>query len=184
MDRQCQNSSTKISDTCVACKRRQAHVGEQKMADLSLDRITPDKPPFTYVGVDCFCPFPIRRGRTEVKRYGVLYTCLMVRAVHIEVAHNLDTDSFLNSFRRFNARRRPSEMIGSDNGGNFVSGECELNRLCQRMEPGENCRYHTSEKCPMGIQPSMRVPPWRPMGALHKDNKIGLKRTGQGASTR
>ena len=91
--------------TCVACKRRQAHIGEQKMADLPVDRITPDKPPFTYVGVDCFGPFLIRRGRTEVKRYGVLYTCLVVRAVLIEVAHNLDTDSFLNSFRRFVARR-------------------------------------------------------------------------------
>ena len=115
-------------NTCVVCKRRQAHVGEQKMADLPLDRITPDKPPFTYVGVDCFGPFLIRRGRTEVKRYGVLYTCLVVRAVHIEVAHNLDTDSFLNSFRRFVARRGSPELVRSDNGGNFVSGERELNR--------------------------------------------------------
>ena len=41
-------------NTCIAYKRRQAHIGEQKMADLPLDRITPDKPPFTYVGVDCF----------------------------------------------------------------------------------------------------------------------------------
>ena len=73
-------------------------------------------------------PFLIRRGRTEVKRYGVLYTCLVVRAVHIEVAHNLDTDSFLNSFRRFVARRGSPELIRSDNGGNFVSGERELNR--------------------------------------------------------
>ena len=86
-------------NACVPCKRRQAPVGEQKMADLPFDRITHDKPLFTYVGVDCFGPFLIRRGRTEVKRYGVLYTCLVVRAVHIEVAHNLDTDSFLNSFR-------------------------------------------------------------------------------------
>ena len=115
-------------NACVPCKRRQAPVGEQKMADLPLDRITPDKPPFTYVGVDCFGPFLIRRGRTEVKRYGVLYTCLVVRAVHIEVAHNLDTDSFLNSFRRFVARRGSPELIRSDNGGNFVSGERELNR--------------------------------------------------------
>ena len=29
---------------CVDCKRRQARVGEQKMADLPQDRITPDKP--------------------------------------------------------------------------------------------------------------------------------------------
>ncbi|PFX13582.1 hypothetical protein AWC38_SpisGene22323 [Stylophora pistillata] len=115
-------------NTCVACKRRKALVGEQKMADFSRDRITPDKPPFTNVGVDCFGPFPIRRGRTEVKRYGVLYTFLVVRAVHIEVAHNPDTASFLNSFRRFVMRRGSPEMIMSDNGGNLVSGERELNR--------------------------------------------------------
>ena len=111
---------------CVDCKRRQARVGEQKMADLPQDRITPDKPPFTYVGVDCFGPFLIRRGRSEVKRYGVLYTCLVVRAVHIEVSQSLDTDSFLNSFRRFVARRGAPEQMRSDIGGNFVSGESEL----------------------------------------------------------
>ena len=105
-------------NACVHCKRRQAPVGEQKMADLPLDRITPHKPPFTYVGVNCFGPFLIHRGRTEVKRYGVLYTCLVVRAVHIEVSRNLDTDSFLNSFRRFVARRGSLELIRSDNGGN------------------------------------------------------------------
>ncbi|XP_068720553.1 uncharacterized protein [Montipora capricornis] len=114
-------------NACVPCKRRQAPVGELKMADLPLDRITPDKPPFNYVGVDCFGPFLIRRGRTEGKRYGMLYTCLVVRAVHIEVAHNLDTDSFLNSFRRFVARIGSPELIRSDNGSNFVSGERELN---------------------------------------------------------
>ena len=53
----------------VYCKKRQARVGEQKMANLPKDRITPDRLPFTYVGVDCFGPFLIRRGRSEVKRY-------------------------------------------------------------------------------------------------------------------
>ena len=43
------------------------------------------------------------------------------------VAARLDTDLFLNSFRRFVARRESLELIRSDNGGNFVSGECELN---------------------------------------------------------
>ena len=124
-------------NTCVPCRRRQAHVGEQKMTDPPLARITPDKPPFTYVGVDCFGPFLIRRGRATVKRYGVLYTCLVVRAVHIEVAQNLDTDSFLNSFRRFVARRGSPELIRSDNGGNFVSGECELNRSIKEWNQGK-----------------------------------------------
>ena len=95
----------KSLNTCFDCRRRQAPVGEQKMADLPKDRITPDKPPFSFVGVDCFGPFIVRRGRSMVKRYGVLYTCLTVRAIHIAVVHSLDTDCFINSMRRFIARR-------------------------------------------------------------------------------
>ncbi|KAK3745211.1 hypothetical protein QZH41_004250 [Actinostola sp. cb2023] len=96
------------------------------MASLPADRITPSKPPFIYVGVDCFGPFEVRRGRTHVKRYGVLFTCLTLRAVHIEVASTLDTESFINAMRRFTARRGLPIEMRSDNGGNFVKGEREL----------------------------------------------------------
>jgi len=73
---------------CFDCKRRQAPLGEQQMADLPTDRVTPEKPPFTFVGVDCFGPFVVRRGRSLVKRYGVLFTCLSVRTIHLEVAQS------------------------------------------------------------------------------------------------
>ena len=52
----------------------------------------------------------------------------MVRAIHIEVVHSLDTDSFINSLRRFMARRGSPERIRTDNGSNFVSGEADLRR--------------------------------------------------------
>ena len=55
------NSLKEIQRHCVDC-RRQAAVGEQKMADLPEHRVTPDKPPFTFVGVDCFGPFLIKRA--------------------------------------------------------------------------------------------------------------------------
>lgn len=116
----------KSLDDCVNCKRRQAPVGQQKMADLPEDRVTPDKPPFTFVGVDCFGPFLVRRGRSMVKRYGVLFTCLTLRAIHIEVIHSLDTDSYVNTMRRFIVRRGDPEEMRSDNGSNFVSAEREL----------------------------------------------------------
>ena len=99
---------------------------EQKMASLPKDRVTPDKPPFTYTGVDCFGPFDVRRGRGKAKRYGVIFTCLTLRAIHIEVANSLDTESFINALRRFIARRGRPEEMRSDNGGNFVKGEREL----------------------------------------------------------
>ena len=70
----------KIID-CFDCRRRQSPVGEQRMADLPKSRVTPCKPPFTYTGVDCFGPFNVRRGRSQVKRYGVIFTYLAVRAI-------------------------------------------------------------------------------------------------------
>ena len=75
------------------------------MADLPADRATPSKPPFSFVGVDCFSPFWVKRARSQVKRYGVLLTCLATRAILLEVAQSMDTDSFVNSMRRFIARR-------------------------------------------------------------------------------
>ena len=93
------------------------------MADLPSDRVTPDKPPFSFVGVDCFGPFIVKRGHSLEKRYGVIFTCLSIRAIHIEVAHSMDTDSFVNALRRFMARRGKPELIRSDNATNFTSRE-------------------------------------------------------------
>lgn len=111
---------------CFQCKKRQAPVREQKMANMPRDRTTPDKPPFTFVGVDCLGPFLVRRGRTTVKRYGVLFTCMAIRAIHIEGVHSLDTDSSLNSMFRFIASRGVPQEVRSNNDGNFVRGEKEL----------------------------------------------------------
>lgn len=115
-----------ILNNCVSCRKRQAHAAEQKMASLPADRVTPRKPPFTFTGVDCFGPIEVKRGRTTVKRYGIIFTCLNLRAIHLEVANSLDTDSFINALRRFIARRGKPDEIRSDNGGNFVKGEREL----------------------------------------------------------
>ena len=115
-----------VLSKCVSCRRRQALLCSQKMADLPEDRVTPDKPPSTSVGIDCFGPFQVRRRRSLVKRYGVIFTCLAIRAVHIEIALSLDTDSFLLALRRFIARRGQVEVIHSDNGKNFTSGDREV----------------------------------------------------------
>ena len=116
----------RVISKCVSCRQCQGPVCEQKMADLPVDRLTPYQPVFTSVSIDCFGPFQVRRGRSLVKRYGVIFTCLAIRAVHIEVAHSLDTNSFLMAIRRFIARRGQVKEIRSDNGTNFTSGEREL----------------------------------------------------------
>ena len=92
------------------------------MADLPEERITPS-PPLTYCGVVYFGPFLIKQGRKEVKRYGVLFTCLASQAVHIETADSLETDSFMNTLRRFVNRRGPVREIRSDQGTNIVGAK-------------------------------------------------------------
>ena len=109
--------------SCFDCRRRQTPVNEQKMADLPQDRVTAGLPPFSNVGVDFFGPFMVKQGRRQVKRYGCIFTCLAIRAVHIEVTHSLDTDSFIDALQGFMARRGRPVLVRSDNGGNFVCGE-------------------------------------------------------------
>ena len=116
----------RVLKDCSHCKIRQAQPMTQRMADLPSDRITPCQPPFTYVGVDLFGPFTVKRGRSILKRYGCLFTCLAVRAIHIEVVETLETDSFLNALQRFVCRRGQVRMIRSDNGTNFVGAAKEL----------------------------------------------------------
>ena len=111
---------------CLICKRRSASPMQQMMADLPADRITPEKPPFAHVGIDCFGPFMVKRGRSQEKRYGCIFTCLVTRAVHIEVLHSLETDSFIDALQRFISRRGRPEIIRSDNGTNFKGGQREL----------------------------------------------------------
>ena len=111
---------------CVICRRSQVSLCQQKMADLPEDRIQPGRPPFTSVGLDFFGPFQVLRGHSLVKRYGIIFTCLVIRAVHIEVAFSLDTDSFLLALRRFITKRGQVKEICSDNATDFASGEQEL----------------------------------------------------------
>ena len=96
------------------------------MANLPEERLIADHPPFTFVGVDLFGPLLVKQGRSQLKRCGVLFTCFITRAVHIEVAHILDTSSFIQSLRRFVARRSQVLELQSDNGSNFVGAEHEL----------------------------------------------------------
>ena len=111
------------------------------MADLPPDRIISDQPPFTNVGVDCFGPFMVKRGRGLIKRYGMLFTCLAVRAIHIEVVQNLEADSFINALRRFIARRGKPDEMRSDNGTNFKGGNRDL--IESMREWNQNSKVHT-----------------------------------------
>ena len=115
-----------VKNECVTCRRLYSSPCVQKMADLPEERLLPENPPFSYVGIDCMGPFSVKLGRAEVKRYACVFTCFNCRAVHVEKLDSLDTSSFLSGFRRFIARRGLPIKVWSDNGTNFVGGQNEL----------------------------------------------------------
>ena len=67
-----------------------------------------------------------------MKRYGVLFTCMASRAIHLETASSLTTDSFLNAYRRFVCHCSPVQQVRSNQGTNFAGAKNELEAaLCE-----------------------------------------------------
>ena len=131
---------------CVICRKLRAPLVQQKLADLPEDRVEP-APPFTYSAVDYFGPFLLKEGRKEIKRYGVLFTCMASRAIHIETANTLETDSFINALRRFQAERGPIRQLRSDRGTNFVGAQRELQEALSEMDEDKIRNTLLEENC-------------------------------------
>jgi len=122
-----------VQSSCMKCKINNARPNPPQMAPLPLSRVVKAQHPFFYTGVDYFGPIEVTVGRRHEKHYGVLFTCLSTRAVHLEVAHSLSTESCVMAIQRFISRRPcPSEMF-SDNGTNFVGTDKELRNAIKSL---------------------------------------------------
>ncbi|CDW59883.1 hypothetical protein TTRE_0000822701 [Trichuris trichiura] len=124
----------RILNPCLKCKRLYAFPKTPRMAALPKFRLTPGLPAFTHCGVDYFGPFEVNSFRRMVKRWACLFTCLATRAVHLEVAYTLDTDSFLSVLFRFEQRRGTPAAYWSDNGTNIVGAKREIQECIQRLD--------------------------------------------------
>ncbi|XP_037818591.1 uncharacterized protein LOC119608296 [Lucilia sericata] len=120
---------SKTTSNCNICKIRRAVPVAPFMGSLPSDRLTPYVRPFTYTGVDYFGPINVTVGRRHEKRWVALFTCLTIRAVHLEVAYDLSTDACILCIRNFINRRGTPLKIRSDNGKNFVGVNQEAQRF-------------------------------------------------------
>ncbi|XP_053692417.1 uncharacterized protein LOC128740870 [Sabethes cyaneus] len=121
----------KVAKHCLTCRLAKANPRPPPMAPLPKQRLTPYVRPFTYVGVDYFGPLFVKVGRQVVKRWVALFTCMTVRAIHLEVVHNLSTESFVMAVRRFIARRGAPAEFFSDNGTCFGGANKQLQNEIQ-----------------------------------------------------
>jgi hypothetical protein len=99
-----------------------------------------------YTGVDLFGPYSVTVGRRTEERYGVLFTCLVVRAIHIEVANGTSTEAFFLCLRNFLNRRGRVAEIWSDNGKNFVGCSRVLNKSLKEYPADEEVALELAKR--------------------------------------
>ena len=131
---------------CAGCRRQRRPVEEQKMADLPPERVE-SSPPFSSVGMDCFGPFTTKDGRKEHNRYGLLFTCLSSRAIHIEMLPDMTTDSFILGLRCFIAIRGAVSIIRCDQGTNFVGANNEFKASMKQLDTAKLSSYLAKKQC-------------------------------------
>lgn len=100
-----------IIHNCVICRKLRGRLQTQRMANLPADRLSTE-PPFTNVGIDVFGPWSVvtrrtRGGSADSKCWAVIFVCLSVRAVHIELIESMSTSSFINALMTIFLYPRP-----------------------------------------------------------------------------
>jgi transposase len=129
------NLLSSIRSHCRECRATRAQPYEQRIATLPKYRFEQPLGAFSKVGLDFAGPFELKVGRAirRKKHYILLFTCLQVRAVHLEVTPAMDTNAVVLAFSRFiSIRGMPTEFL-SDNWSTFVSKDKELENWVRNL---------------------------------------------------
>ena len=124
---------------CTICQRAEGHPFKMpKMPPWPKERVT-EALPFQYTGLDYFGPLfikdfsPASNGPcpTYKKVWVYLFTCMVVRAIHLELVEDMLTDQFLLCFRQFISRCGIPRQIISDNATQFKLAKKVLSKFHQ-----------------------------------------------------
>ncbi|RCN29253.1 integrase core domain protein [Ancylostoma caninum] len=110
----------KVLNSCMICKKWNAKPYLYPDSP-SLPRVRSTRSrPFENVGIDFAGPFLVRTSPDITAKVWIcLFSCMVTRAVHLELVEGLSAEAFVNSLRRFVARRGAPTAIVSDNATNF-----------------------------------------------------------------
>ena len=120
------NSVNKIVSKCVECQKASKKAKNQKMDDLPSERVT-IAAPFANTGLDVFGDFTVKHaGRGEKKRWALLATCLVTRAIAIYPLTDMTLTSVILALVKMQSQFPSLKKIFSDNGSNFKGANREL----------------------------------------------------------
>lgn len=142
---------------CIACYKTRPRNPQPFMGDIPKCRLQQIKP-FMTTGVDYAGPISLKSSKTRRTVPGQAYICLFVcmttKALHLEVASDLSSETFLMALCRFISRRGPVEQIHSDCGTNFKGAanllqpvdqlihSAEYQNQCQAYLTARNISWH------------------------------------------
>ena len=104
--------------------------------------------PFQFAGLDYLGPIYVRGSHEMKKAWVCLFTCLTVRAVHLEWVMDLIAIQFLSCMKRSVSRRGKLDSVISDNAPQFKFENTTLNqRWRQILTDREVLNYSTYSSC-------------------------------------
>lgn len=109
---------------------------KQIMSELPPERTGPAAP-FEFTTLDLFGPYTVRdtvKRRTQMKVWGVVFSCMASRAVYADIVEDLSTEAFLKVYQRFTAIRGHPRKLWSDQGTNFVGARPLLQELYKYLD--------------------------------------------------
>ncbi|XP_062549050.1 uncharacterized protein LOC134213749 [Armigeres subalbatus] len=137
-----------VVSKCIWCKVNKCRPRTPRMAPLPVERVTSSLRPFSSVGLDYLGPVEVTVGRRKEKRWVAVFTCLAVRAVHLEVVHSLTTESCRMAITRFRSKFGKPSQIFSDNATCFRGANNEMvkmdviNRECAEIVGSSSTAWH------------------------------------------
>ena len=110
--------------------------------------VTANTPPFSYIGIDYLGPLFIKDAvdGSWAKNWVCLFTCLTIRAVHLEVVESMSAGNFLLCVRRFVSRRGTPLLIVSDNASQIKMGSEIMERIWMESTRNEEVQSFMSGK--------------------------------------
>ena len=134
--------------------------------------------PFTNTGVDYVGQLYVKNGGNRKKVWICLFTCIAVRAVHLEVVEDMTAEHFPEAFRRFIATRGKPNKIISDNPTTFKAAKNTIDIAWNGISRDREVHSYLSENR-IEWKFIIELSPW--MGGFYERilgiTKMALKKT-------
>ncbi|MCP3663650.1 MAG: DDE-type integrase/transposase/recombinase, partial [Gammaproteobacteria bacterium] len=138
-----------VLSQCATCRRwKGGPFRLPRMPNLPKERVSRSSP-FQYVGLDYLGPFIVRKPNEHQETQKVwicLFTCMAIRAVHLELVWDLTSEQFLLCLKRFISRRGKPDRITSDNFSSYKLVQSTIDKVWSQIQKDPEILNYVSQR--------------------------------------